>query len=656
MGRVGWRIVAVVLTGVGVLTFGLFGRAQAQEVDTAPAPVRFDQPSLTIGEGGRGRLTLLNDTTSSLLVSVRVSPADAFSIEASATSIIPGGGISLTITDVGGGVGARGSVIAVAAAPPGGNPLAPRAGGVARADVTVGAASRPAEPLVDEWSVTSYRFMPWGDPVENDVLPLRDATACADVDLPDGETVGGVSSSPGAARVTASCTEDGAIGADTGAALDFPGLAHHTGDYDGEIDLAGVDGAGDGVAGEGGVVELSVRRTDYFLLPLVVALLGVAAALAAAGRVGRLDRRAADDRGAYLLLADVDEAHRAFRAKAHDTTWVGYSFKTEADQRVRTVLGTRTAGIDGNGNGAGGSGRAGKAAAEDRLVPVATAAAAWPALADRLAELDVAVTEVGLKSSSHRPASAASNEPACLAVARPLLTGRRLDVEDALATADAVDDAATMAEHWLDWASTAGLLDSRTELLALAIDDLPADHEDQSRLAAARADLSTARTGLWAAEDLADLRDRGVLAAIGDARTLLDGLDHHVSDDLRPVYDPGDAGELEPRGTSPLAAALAGAGAGTGLRAGSGSGARRSRASADRSRSGRRVRGAITLAATGLVAVWTGLTVLYTDQAFGTPADYAGIFVWGFAAQAVLGTLAALAPRRPAGSGQHSAG
>jgi hypothetical protein len=68
------------------------------------------------------------------------------------------------------------------------------------------------------------------------------------------------------------------------------------------------------------------------------------------------------------------------------------------------------------------------------------------------------------------------------------------------------------------------------------------------------------------------------------------------------------------------------------------------------------VRGAITLAATGLVAVWTGLTVLYTDQAFGTPADYAGIFVWGFAAQAVLGTLAALAPRRPAGSGQHSAG
>ena len=641
MGRVAWRIVAVVLTGVGVLTFGLFGRAQAQEVDTAPAPVRFDQPTLTIAEGGRGRLTLLNDTTSSLLVSVRVSPADAFSVESSATSITPGGGISLTITDVAGGVGARGSVIAVAAAPPGGNPLAPRAGGVARADVTVAADSRPAEPLVDEWSVTSYRFMPWGDPVENDVLPLRDATACADVDLPDGpdgETVGGVSSSPGAARVTASCTEDGAIGADTGAALDFPGLGHHTGDYDGEIDLA---------TGEGGVVELSVRRTDYFLLPLVVALLGVAAALAAAGRIGRLDRRAADDRGAYLLLADVDEAHRAFRAKAHDTTWIGYSFKTDADQRVRAALGTGGTGADGNGAGAG---RDRKAAAEDRLVPVATAAAAWPALADRLAELDVAVTEVGLKASSHRPASAASNEPACLAVARPLLTGRRLDVEDAVATARAVDDAATMTEHWLDWASTAGLLESRTELLALAIDDLPGDHEDQSRLAAARAHLATARTGLWDAEDLADMRERGVLAAIGDARTLLDGLDHHVSDDLRPVYDPGDAGELEPRGTSPLAAALAGAGTGTSLRTAQG------RGSADRSRVRSRVRGTITLAATGLVAVWTGLTVLYTDQAFGTPADYAGIFVWGFAAQAVLGTLVSLAQDRPLPIPNHVAG
>src|SRR5690606_7291567 len=120
----------------------------------------------------------------------------------------------------------------------------------------------------------SYRFAPWGDDTENAVLPLRDAESCDEVAVPDG-TVGGVSASPGAARVEATCRAGGAPGAGVGVELACPGLGHHTGDYRGTIDLT--PGA------EGGSVRLTVRRTDHPLLPAAVAVLGVGTAVAAAG-------------------------------------------------------------------------------------------------------------------------------------------------------------------------------------------------------------------------------------------------------------------------------------------------------------------------------------------------------------------------------------
>jgi hypothetical protein len=55
--------------------------------------------------------------------------------------------------------------------------------------------------------------------------------------------------------------------------------------------------------------------------------------------------------------------------------------------------------------------------------------------------------------------------------------------------------------------------------------------------------------------------------------------------------------------------------------------------------------GAIALAATGFVAVWSGLSVLYAGEAFGSPRDYLAVLAWGFVAQAVLGTLVAAVAR-----------
>ena len=613
MGRVGWRVVAFVLTGVGLLAFGLLGRAQAQETQE---PVVFARPSVSMPDGGSAGLTLFNNTTAELLLTVRVAPADAFSVETSAASVGPGGSVALRVTDVAASPGAGGRVTVIAATPGPGNALAPRQGGVARATVSVATPGRPAEPLVSEWSVTSYRFKPWGDPVDNQVLPLRDAASCDDLRLPDG-TVGGVAADPGSARVVASCTDEGAPGADVGASLAFPGLGHHTGDYRGDIDLA--------PGGDGGLVALSVRRTDYVLLPLVVALLGVGAAVAAGRRFGRRDDRATGDREAWLLLAEVDGAHRAFAAKARDASWAGYTFKADADDRLRAVISSRSRPQNGRVHDDFGG--------ENGTEQVAVAAAAWPVLADRLAELDVAVTEVALKAASYRPADG-STEPACLAVARPLLLSPDpLDVSEALAVAAVVDDATTLAERWLDWAAAVAQLESRADLVALAVDDLPADHDDLQRLTDARTKLSAARSELWAVEDLAGLRQRDTLATIRGARSLLDGLDHHVSGTTGPTHEPATGEAVAwPRSASPLAAALAG------------------RTSARRHRSGPRprtggVRSAIALAATGFVAVWSGLSVLYAGEAFGSPRDYLAIFAWGFVAQAVLGTLVAAVAR-----------
>ncbi|HEX8803689.1 MAG TPA: hypothetical protein VF743_05835, partial [Acidimicrobiales bacterium] len=394
---------------------------------------------------------------------------------------------------------------------------------MARATFTVGGSTAAAEPLVSDWSVTSYRFVPWGDDADNAVLPLRDATSCDDVRLPEG-TVGGVSASPGSARVVATCRQDGAPGADVGAELAFPGLAHHTGDYAGSIDLAPGDD-------EAGAVALTVRRTDYVLVPLAVLLLGVGAALLAARQTGRIDALSADERDAWLLVARVDQAHRDFRAKAVDTSWAAYSFKADADERVRATM--RELHRLGSGFSRLRTHDPDYASARAALEPVATAAAAWPLLADRLVELDVAITEVGLKASTHRPPTHASNEPACTAAARPLLAGRRLTVDDAVARAGAVDGAATLTGGWLEWAATVGQMESRAQLLALAVDELPEGHHDREALAEATAKVSAARVALWEVEDLAGLRERQVIEGIADARLLLDGLNHHFRDDLR---------------------------------------------------------------------------------------------------------------------------
>jgi hypothetical protein len=304
------------------------------------------------------------------------------------------------------------------------------------------------------------------------------------------------------------------------------------------------------------------------------------------------------------------------------------------------------------------------AAALDRLGAVARAADAWPALADRLAELDAAVAEVALKAPTHRPPTTSAAEPACLGPARDLLDGRRLTADQAVERAAAVDAATVLCQGWLSWAGMVADLQNAAELAALELDELPADHHDARLLAETRAKLAAARDELWEATDLAELRRRGTLATIGDAQALIDGLSRRAVADTRRLegagHRAGDGGLTltgerdvpEPAGPelaidpSTLALALD--------RTRPLPGQVRGRVEA-----GRRRRAAIVALLAGVVAVWSGLTVLYADEPFGTPADYLGVFAWGLVAQAVLVTAAAALDRlvfdRPPATGVPSA-
>jgi hypothetical protein len=54
---------------------------------------------------------------------------------------------------------------------------------------------------------------------------------------------------------------------------------------------------------------------------------------------------------------------------------------------------------------------------------------------------------------------------------------------------------------------------------------------------------------------------------------------------------------------------------------------------------------ALVFAVIAGVTLWTGLTTLYFDHAFGTWRDYGAAIVWGFGAQAGLGLIAAALDR-----------
>jgi hypothetical protein len=593
-----------------------------------PAPFAFREDEVEVAPSGEARLRLYNDTGNARAIEVAVTP-EGFTVSPDDALLRAAGVLDVVVRADGAAAGTEATVTAVVVADPAIGALSDR---VVRATVTVVAPPEPpppvAEPLADAWSATSHRWLPWGDDGDDLVVPLAGAASCADAPIPEG-TLGGLASSPGAARVEATCTERGAGPAEVGAALTVTGLGRHTGDYTGEVDLA--------PDAPGGELLVTVRRTDHVLVPLLALLAGVGAGWLAVRRLGLLGAGSRAARDAWLLLARIDAADRTFRAQAGDAPWAASTFRADADDRVRGAVGL----LAGRRRRRGRRSRPG---ADRALGVVGRAADAWPLLAPRLAELAAAVEDVARRAPAHRPVGVAAGEPACLAPARRLLTGRPLTAEEAVALAAAVDAAAVVCGGWLGWADRLAEVDGAADLAALEVDDLPADHADVRAVGEARALLAGAAVALWEVEGPDGLAERRPLESIADAHALLAGVGGGEGEDgaAEPVAPPA----LRAPAPSPLARALAGEpGPGTDPEPATGGSPTVPGPGPAAGGVADRRRAVLVGALTTGVTVWSGLALLYADRPFGTPADYAGLAAWGLVAQVALVALATTVDR-----------
>lgn len=570
---------------------------------------------VTVKSGGTAAITLFNNTSDDLAVTMdavddKGAETGAISIDSRSTAVLPGGVASFTVTSGGTNTQLKGFLIAT------GRPSSGTAVVVARRAFKVGAGV-VLDPLVAKWTTTSYRGGLFGAIMRNVVIPIKDVTTCPSD--PQIFVAGGVANPKGgASTVMAMCTSEGVDSGRVGVILSFPELSR-PGDYVGMIDLLPTDD-------KRGAVELTVRRTDRVLLPALVLAMGIALALGVGRWVGRGNALAIDEEDMLRLLADADDAEREFLDQAGHASWKGCTYEPDLRNQVTAVIdGLRSA-----------SHKLSKLAADDPervkimapRVDITKLVTLWPDLPRRLGELSTAIEGVQRAAGTARDAAVDPPEPAFLQWAQPLLTGRTLTVTEALTYAGSIDSAATMAEAWPVQLEHLTKLGKRSERIKKAILDRLIPESDLETLAKADRTLSEARTELWTATDAAQLEKFKTAEDIDNARSDLDSLNHYVGRTLaRAGTETADIIEaVVVSGPSALRRRLD-----------EPTPTQRAADLANR----RRVRNLAVLAVLAGVTLWTGLTALYFDKAFGTFRDYGNVLLWGFGAQVALEGIAA---------------
>jgi hypothetical protein len=471
-------------------------------------------------------------------------------------------------------------------------------GPVARQRFTVGAAV--PEPLTDKWRVTSYRL---NGGTHDYYLPLKANRSCP------AATVGGlVRDGGGATSVTATCTPQGVR-------LSFPNLDHRVGDYTGTIDL---DPADD----QKGAVTLTLRRTDNWPLPLAVLIIGIGVALLAARQSGRLNTLSKAEEDLLRVRAGAVTAAERFTAKAGTAGWASYTFEPafgdRADATEASLRSLRRAFGPLDDKDETFQRALGDTATLRRI------AEAWPAFADRLADLAAALPVAATIAAGDRPGGAATPEPALLAPARELLGGERLDFDAILDRVALVDATATVARRWPADAAAVKHLEQRADLIEAAIRDAGPEHRpDLSKVNEAREAISRAHLTMWEATDPAGYRPGDDLTA---ADGVLDGLSWYLPDE-----------NLAAAGAQHRSPARRRDASASDLKQTLDAPLRRLR----RVAAARWTGNLLVLLVTVAVTVVSGLALWYDDKPFGTLPQYLTLLLWGFTAQAALTSLAA---------------
>ncbi|MGI5183282.1 hypothetical protein ACQEVZ_44200 [Dactylosporangium sp. CA-152071] len=557
--------------------------ARAAVVNNAGVPYDVDIRSVA-GDGGTGAAT--------------VAPASAH--------LDPGGVAVFTVTPAGDD-GASGFLVAVARAP--GTPTV-----VARRAYEIGPETVGWLPLVAEWRVTSSRG-PFVTGLSGATLPLAQGVSCppGDATIP----VGGLASAGGGAVTVQATCHAGRHDVE----LAFAG-ATRAGDYTGTIDLTPDDDA----AGE---VALTLRSTDDFVFPLLVLLAGVALALVTAWQAGRLSTVSLAVEESWLLEAEAAAAHQRFRQAGGGAPWRAYSFLPALQARLAAVrselskLSRRFSELTAD---------EGPFQAQlDVMTALRRLVDAWPAAAQRLAALTVAEQAVAGTPGDPpspwdaRPGQAAAGRlPALVTHAGALLRGRPIDDVDTVPQLIADIDATTVAlRAWpADATAVHGL-----RALARRLKPAQRDATDLRSLTEAAATVDAVLEDMWAAADGAAYTGLRIGERLDAPAVVLYALQSRERLVASGVPGPGPGPVPLPPVPPDPALALAEA------REGAAATARRVARS-------RRVRNVLVFAAIAVVTVWTGLSALYFDQAFGGWRDYVTVAAWGFGAQAGLTVIA----------------
>ncbi|WP_432825470.1 hypothetical protein [Dactylosporangium sp. CA-092794] len=586
---------------VGVAT------AVALVIVTTPAPA-FAEPGtvgfaesglLRLQPGGHERIVLVNDGGNSVEVEASIVVTDGV---AAAAAVSPAdlhldpGSIAAVEVAAPAAAGAKGFVVVLARS----SSASPS---VSRRPFRVASSSAAWTPLVAEWRITSTRG-PAQHGMRNTRLPLARGASCGTRDAT--APVGGlVLPGSGVATVTAVC-QAGRPWVE----LSVDGIAT-AGDYKGTIDLAPDDDAT-------GTLTLTVRQTDDVVFPMLLLLAGIAVALLAAWQSGRLSAVSQAREETWLLHVEADAAQQRFGAAAGGAAWQRYSLLPAVTTRldeIRARLGRLRWGyteltID----------KGPYKEHVDALAEVRNLVDAWEGFAERLAALAAARNSVTESSAiaEHGTVLLSGDQPVSIAGFAPLVAD--------------VEATSTALSAWLSDR------EAMAKLAALAERLRPATQRsdtDARSLSEALAEVEAVREASSTASDGAAYLDLDVAARLQEQARVLNALRDRYLRLVSAGVDEANTGPVAaPQPVLPAPPVGRGDGAFTMAR---------------RMTQTRRLRNSLVFAAIAGVTVWTGLSTLYFDRAFGTWRDYVAIGVWGFGAQAGLNVLASALDRIVAG-------
>jgi hypothetical protein len=487
--------------------------------------------------------------------------------------------------------------------------------------------------LVDRWTINVYRGWPFSNTwIFTSYIPLKNSSNSGKFDLAENSVLGFVteSSEPGSEGVI-SFAEASKLGSGQwGLLLNISGLSK-PGKYEGVVNLNPKTNGEDKVA-------LKVIVTDFFLWPLLTLLLGISLAFL-------IERWASVFRGILLIkkqLSDIksrfETAKSVFREKTEGKTFHKYNIdedfkKTLADisDRIKTIRRLTSAKLDSNNET--------YRNLQIDLNSLKEDVGDWETFADELTRLDTVVKKLQ-EDLKETPPLFSENEtsPRIIISATKLMNPEvDLTIIEFRAVHKQILEAIEFANLWLELNKEIKKYLKLTQKLSPILST-----EEQKTLLAAGKLLVKAWEILWAAQDLSKLKSRNVQADLENAENTLLQLAYYTLYSKPALPKPDAAAAVEGIFKGPK----------IDLNSFSPSGAFTTLTNLVQPSVKDEKRGkfygkiinkldSVLFILAMLLAVYSGMEMLYFGEQFGTVEHYLSALTWGLVAKATLDLISA---------------